>query len=178
MSSWVSNMGVGFQAHYYFQHLKLTHKEVKELMLGHQTKDKGLYIDIFYDLSHCNYRESNGQRMISAPEEEILAYMEMIKKEPVYRISINPDNTIQTTCYEMLDAFKPQLKNHYESVDELPKWVQDKLSVLMLLDHNVTNNEVKTVGRRISEDIFWVFHGENDGDNTRGEGQEGSQEGT
>jgi hypothetical protein len=133
-------------------------------------KEKSLYIDIFCDLARGNYREPNGKKMISAPEEEILRCVQMLQTAPIYRISFNEDHSIQTTCYEMLDAFKPQLKNHYETVDELPKWVQDKLSVLLLLDHTKQNNEVEGVGRRISEDLFWVFHnGEIDGDDPRGE---------
>lgn len=178
--SWInSSTGAYFLAHYYFQHLKLTYEEVnKELSMNNARKEKALYIDIFYDLSHCNYVEGNGQRMISAPEEEILAYIEKMKKDPVYRISFNEDHSIQTTCYEMLDAFQPELKNHYEHVDELPKWVQDKLAVLILLDHRINNNEVVGVGRRISEHIFWVYKGENDGNDPRGESEEGSQEGS
>jgi hypothetical protein len=134
-------------------------------------KEKEIYIDIFYDLGFCaNWRDANGQKMISAPEEVLVAYLEMMKTIPVYRVKIEEDNSIQTTCYEMIDAFKPQLKNSYESVDELPKWVQDKLSVLMLLDPSKQNEEVEGVGRRIREDIFWVFHdGEIDGDDPRGE---------
>jgi len=38
--------------------------------------------------------------------------------------------------------------------------VQDKISVLMLLDHTKVNEEVKGVGRRISKNVYWVFNGE------------------
>ena len=53
---------------------------------------------------------------------------------------------------------------------ELPKWVQDKLAVLMLLDPKKVNEEVESVGRRISENIFWVFIGEANGDDPRSQG--------
>ena len=105
--------------------------------------------------------------MISAPEEEILRYVAMVKKEPVYRIWIHKDSSVETTCYDLLDNFKPELDNHYAHLDDLPDWVQSKLAVLMLLDHKVNNEEVKNVGRRISEDIFWVFKRENDGGDPR-----------
>jgi hypothetical protein len=69
----------------------------------------------------------------------------------------------------LLDNFKPELELTYDRGDDLPQWVQDKLAVLMLLDHNANNQEVAGVGRRINEDIFWVFKGEQDGDDPRGE---------
>jgi hypothetical protein len=130
-------------------------------------EEKSLYINLFYDLSWVYMDRAKQQ--ISAPEEMILMYMEKVKEEPIYRIEINEDNTVQTTCYEMLDAFSPELKNYYETLDELPKWVQDKLAVLMLLDHTKVNEEVKTVGRRISKNVYWVFNGELDGNNPRRE---------
>lgn len=131
-------------------------------------REKDCYIEMFCDLSH-SYMD-RGKRQISAPEHVILAYIERAKKEPIYRICLNLDGSVQTTCFEMLDAFDPELKSFYESVDELPKWVQDKLAVLMLLDHTKTNEEVESVGRRISENIFWVFIGEANGDDPRSQG--------
>jgi hypothetical protein len=133
------------------------------------SKEKNLYIKVFYDLGfHANWKDANGKKMLSAPEEVLMAYLEMMKTEPIYRIHINQDNTVETDCFEMLDAFNPELKKYYETLDDLPNWVQDKLAVLMLLDHTKVNEEVKGVGRRINENIYWVFNGELDGSNPRG----------
>lgn len=129
-------------------------------------RERELYLAFFSDLSWV-YMD-RAKQMISAPEEMLLMYVEKVKEEPIYRIEINEDNTVQTTCYEMLDAFNPELKNYYETLDDLPKWVQDKISVLMLLDHTKVNEEVKGVGRRISKNVYWVFNGELDGSNPRG----------
>lgn len=131
-------------------------------------RERELYVSLFCDLSY-SYME-RVKRVISAPEHVILAYIERAKKEPIYRVCLNEDGSVQTTCYEMLDAFNPELKSFYESVDELPKWVQDKLAVLMLLDPKKVNEEIESVGRRISENIFWVFIGEANGDDPRSQG--------
>jgi hypothetical protein len=138
------------------------------LLTNNTHKERDMYIHIFYDLAFSNYKDANGRREVSAPEAEILRYIEMMKEEPIYRIEIKKDNTVETTCYEMLDAFDPQLKKWYESIDELPKWVQDKIAVLMLLDHTQTNKEIKNIGRRINNDVYWVFTGETNGDDPRG----------
>jgi hypothetical protein len=129
--------------------------------MNNASKEKNLYIRVFYDLGfHANWKDANGNKMLSAPEEVLMAYLEMMKTEPIYRIHINEDNTVETDCFEMLDAFNPELKKYYETLDDLPNWVQDKLAVLMLLDHTKVNEEVKGVGRRINENIYWVFNGE------------------
>ena len=130
-------------------------------------RERSLYIDLFCDLGRCRFTDAKGEKLISAPEEEILRYVEMMKEHPTYRIKIYEDSSVETTCYDLLDNFNPELDNHYEHLDDLPEWVQNKLAVLMLLDHRVTNEEVRDVGRRISEDIYWVFKRENDGGDPR-----------
>jgi hypothetical protein len=130
------------------------------------SKERSLYIQLFYDLGfHASWKDANGNKMLSAPEEVLMKYLEMVKALPIYRIQINEDNTVETACYEMLDAFDPELKKYYETLDDLPKWVQDKLAVLMLLDHTKVNQEVENVGRRINQNVYWVFNGEISGAN-------------
>jgi hypothetical protein len=141
-----------------------------EYMSPQAMKQREMYISIFCDLGRCRFKDDNGQKLISAPEEELMRYLEMMKEQPTYRIQIHPDSSVETTCYEMMDAFKPELDRMYLSVDDLPNWVQDKLAVLMLLDHNVTNVEIEDVGRRITEDIYWVFKRDSDGGDPRIEG--------
>jgi len=128
-------------------------------------RERELYVQIFCDLSYSYMDKANHR--ISAPEEVIFAYIERAKKEPIYRLVINEDGSVNTSCFEMLDVFSPELKSWYETVDELPKWVQDRIAVLMLLDHTKQNEEVEHIGRRISKDIYWVFKGEADGDDPR-----------
>lgn len=132
-------------------------------------REQSMYIHIFYDLGfHGRWKDANGNKMLSAPEEEILSILRMIETDPIYRIKINSDRSVETTAYDLMDNFMPELDHHYESLDNLPKWVQDKLSVLMLLDYNNINHMIDKVGRRISEEIFWVVKGEPSGDDPRG----------
>jgi len=130
------------------------------------SREKKLYVDLFYDLGKCY----NHDGMVSAPESEILAYMEMMRKEPVYRLDIQDDGSVLTDCYDLLENFNPELKKVYTCIDELPKWVQDKLAVLLLLDYNKNNKDIPNIGRRITKNIFWVYprDGEVDGDDPRG----------
>jgi hypothetical protein len=131
-------------------------------------REQRLYVNLFCDLAKCDYREPNGKKMVSAPEEEILQYLAMLQQKPIYRITIHDDTTVTTDCYDLLENFAPELNLSYDSVDDLPSWAQDKLAVLMLFDHTKQNAEVENVGRRINKNIFWVFKGEGDGDYPRG----------
>lgn len=45
---------------------------------------------------------------------------------------------------------------HYDSVDLLPKWVQERLSVLSMMPSTPPTKEVDGVGRRISANVYWV----------------------
>lgn len=44
----------------------------------------------------------------------------------------------------------------YVSTDTMPDWMQDRLSVLLMMDPTPPTKYVDGVGRRIAEDIFWV----------------------
>lgn len=45
----------------------------------------------------------------------------------------------------------------YQSTDDLPEWMQERLAVLMVMRHEPPTTEVEGVGRRISRDVFWVL---------------------
>jgi hypothetical protein len=75
-----------------------------------------------------------------------------------YRIEIlQSTGRVDVQSLDIVYNFLPDLKNLYKSVDDLPKWVQDKLAVLMICDLSKPTPIIANVGRRISENIFWVF---------------------
>jgi len=97
--------------------------------------------------------------------------MRMIALAPIYRLQINDDRSVDVDCYDMLEDFKPELKKFYGDVDNLPEWVQNQVAVLMLLDPNNKNSDIRGVGRRISKNVFWIYkEGEQLGDDTGSQG--------
>lgn len=94
----------------------------------------------------------------------------MVQQTPIYRIRINNNASIDTDCYDLIDSYCPKLKNHYDKVEDLPSWVQERLAVLMVIDPAQTGGrEVTGIGRRINQIIFWVYDNGNDSRET-GEG--------
>jgi hypothetical protein len=41
--------------------------------------------------------------------------------------------------------------------DDIPAWIQDKLSALSILPTPPPENNVEGVGKRISDRVFWVY---------------------
>jgi len=81
----------------------------------------------------------------------------MIATNPIYRIRVNKNSSVDTVCYDLLDNFAPELKQHYTNVDDLPAWTKEKLAVLMILDASKKSEEIDGIGRRISNEVFWVY---------------------
>jgi hypothetical protein len=60
---------------------------------------------------------------------------------------------------------------------EVPKWLERKLYVLMVMPHEPPTTVIRGVGMRVSEDVFWVYHnGESYGDDTGEESKEPSRQ--
>jgi hypothetical protein len=73
-----------------------------------------------------------------------------------YRISIYGEGEVYILCFG-LSLGANDLEGRYDSVDNLPNWVQERLAVLMLLNEGPPHFPIEGVGRRISRDVFWVF---------------------
>jgi hypothetical protein len=75
--------------------------------------------------------------------------------DTIYRVSIYPDG-VDILCLGM-ESIDSQIDGHYDRVDDLPDWVQERLAVLMIMDATPPTTEVGSVGRRISAHVYWVY---------------------
>lgn len=103
--------------------------------------------------------QSKGEKIHKTLSEyNVETLLNMLKEQPIYRITIH-DRTgeVNTDCYDLLENFAPELKMRYDTINELPKWAQEKLAVLMVLDPMKINNDIQGVGRRISRNIYWLY---------------------
>ena len=78
-----------------------------------------------------------------------------IDDDTTYRVRITRSG-VEVICLgvEKVDA---ECEGHYDSVDCLPDWMQERLAVLMIMSGKPPTGELKNVGRRISEHVFWVY---------------------
>lgn len=87
-----------------------------------------------------------------------------------YRVQVTRNGKVNVISWGLAKG----VQDSYNGVDDLPKWMQRKIAVLMIFDPKKVNEEVKNVGRRISKGTFWLYpeEGEDDGDDARAPSQD------
>jgi hypothetical protein len=85
---------------------------------------------------------------------KMLENMPLTSDDCIYRVSVCPDG-VDVVCFGM--GVDTMHDGHYINVDVLPKWVQERLAVLMMMTSTPPTEEVEGVGRRISRDVYWVY---------------------
>jgi hypothetical protein len=91
---------------------------------------------------------------IRSASYKMLENIPAVTDDSIYRVSVCPDG-VDVVCFGMgVDTIHD---GHYINVDVLPKWVQERLAVLMMMNYTPPTVEVESVGRRISRDVYWVY---------------------
>ena len=91
---------------------------------------------------------------IRSASYKMLENIPVVTDDSIYRVSVCPDG-VDVVCFGMgVDTIHD---GHYINVDVLPKWVQERLAVLMMMAYTPPTEEVESVGRRISRDVYWVY---------------------
>lgn len=80
----------------------------------------------------------------------------MSHDDTVYRVMFLPDKVNVNVIALGIDTLDLPHQGTYDR-DELPMWMQDRLSSLAILRPPPPENNVESVGKRISEDVFWVY---------------------
>ena len=76
----------------------------------------------------------------------------------VFRVDVNlKTNFVEVICFDEANCVDKEAEVYYSRLDDLPEWIQNKLAVLMTIDHTPPTKPVEGVGQRISKNIFWVF---------------------
>ena len=115
--------------------------------------------------------QSRGEKIHETlSDQHVETLLNMLKQQPIYRIAIH-DRTgeVNTDCYDLLENFAPELKMSYHNINDMPKWAQEKLAVLMVLDPTKINNDIEGVGKRINRNTYWLYKENTSGDDAREE---------
>jgi len=76
--------------------------------------------------------------------------------ENVYRIFVGP--TIEVVCLGIGSA-DSEVEGVYNTTDELPAWMQERIAVLSMMKVNPPQTKVEGVGMRVDESVYWVLKG-------------------
>lgn len=77
--------------------------------------------------------------------------------DDVYRIHIG--STIEVICLG-LHVVDEDIEGKYTSVDELPKWAQERIAVLSMIKIDPPQTKIEGIGMRVAEDIYWIVRGD------------------
>lgn len=110
--------------------------------------------------------------VLGTPLEIMEENVKMSLDIPTIRLSIERSGSINTITWPEESGMFKSIDDTYASVDTLPEWMQRKLAVLMLLNPDEPEKkEISGIGRRISENVYWVYL---DGSDTREESKDQS----
>ena len=73
----------------------------------------------------------------------------------IWRIEERNDGTVESMYIGFLPIDSSRV-THYNSGNDLPEWIKDRIAVLRMMPPKSTESVVFGVGRRIDTNIFWV----------------------
>lgn len=90
---------------------------------------------------------------------------ERIPDDTIYRVEISPVRKNVRVVAIGMSSLDSILDEHYDTVEDLPDWMQKKLAVLSMMSPKPPTEFVEGVGRRIEMYVYWLVGGP-DGDDT------------
>lgn len=78
----------------------------------------------------------------------------------VWRIEENDDGSVECTYIGFCAIDSDRIKT-YTSSQELPEWIKDRVAVLRMMPPDPNKSIVFGVGRRVSENVYWVVEQDN-----------------
>ena len=82
---------------------------------------------------------------------------ELPPDDKIYRVTVHPDTGYVKVACIGLERVDAVVDGNYDGIEALPDWMQEKLTLLSMLDYAPPTEPVMGVGRRINADIYWVF---------------------
>lgn len=99
--------------------------------------------------------------MLIWSEQELLlivsSYMRKRRPDTVYRVVINDETKLVHVISFGMERVDVSPERVYNSVNELPEWMQEGIALLMMTSAKPPTNEVDGVGRRIDETTYWLY---------------------
>jgi len=77
--------------------------------------------------------------------------------DTMYRVMVDDGkNCIRVQCIGMY-CVDSDIEGLYSVLEELPQWMQEKVALLMMTSTDPPTVPVEGIGKRISENTFWVY---------------------
>lgn len=77
--------------------------------------------------------------------------------DTVYRVVLNDETKLVHVISFGMEGVDVSPERVYNSFNDLPKWMQERVALLMMTSAEPPTNEVDGVGRRIDETTYWLY---------------------
>ena len=99
--------------------------------------------------------------MLIWSEQELLLIVSssMLKRRPdtVYRVVLSNETKLVHVISFGMERVDVSPERVYNSVNDLPKWMQERVALLMMTSAKPPTEGVDGVGRRIDETTYWLY---------------------
>jgi hypothetical protein len=99
--------------------------------------------------------------MLIWSEQELLlivsSYMRKRRPDTVYRVVLNGETKLVHVISFGMEKVEVSSEQVYNSVNDLPRWMQEGVALLMMTSAKPPTDEVEGVGRRIDETTYWLY---------------------
>jgi len=90
------------------------------------------------------------------PKRTAAPLLARMEDNNAYRIDIGSTGRVEVLCFG-IESIDTELEGYYDSLQDLPKWVQERIALLSMLKSEPPTEDVEGVGRRISVSTYWVY---------------------
>ena len=99
--------------------------------------------------------------MLILSEHELLiivsSFMRKRLSDTVYRVVLNEETKLVHVISFGMEKVEVSPERVYNSANDLPKWMQERVALLMMTSAKPPTEEVDGVGRRIDETTYWLY---------------------
>ena len=86
----------------------------------------------------------------------VVPLLKHLSDDNAYRIDVQGNGRVEVLCFG-IESIDTELEGYYDSLQDLPKWVQERIALLSMLKHEPPTEEVEGIGRRINMSTYWVY---------------------
>jgi len=99
--------------------------------------------------------------MLILSEHELLiivsSFMRKRLSDTVYRVVLNEETKLVHVISFGMEKVEVSPERVYNSANDLPKWMQERVALLMMTSAEPPTEGVDGVGRRIDETTYWLY---------------------
>ena len=74
-----------------------------------------------------------------------------------YRVTVHPTTNKVTVMSFDLDAIDATDLGVYDTINETPRWIRERIATLMLVDPTPPTESIDGVGHRIDKTTYWIY---------------------